>query len=152
MLSRFSSKESNLTFPHQILICGMHVLPLLFQFLRCAPKEDVLVQNQLNGWEDVQEVVHLYVEISLSGNTMETCSYSRYLLIVRTIPITIWSWLIIIVYNEPVQISINAPELVGVCIPPNSIVSDQNSIPTSKSWSSWYYFQAWLRLPPWLVA
>ena len=33
-----------------------HVLPPLLQFWRCAPEEDVLVQDQLDGGEDVGEV------------------------------------------------------------------------------------------------
>ena len=35
-----------------------HVLPPLLQFWRCAPEEDVLVQDQLDGGEDVKGVVH----------------------------------------------------------------------------------------------
>ena len=81
----------------------------ILQFWKCAPEEDVLVQDQLDGGEDVEGVVHhqglSYVpeiirteltsrhhdesilpsrrlENSLPGNTMETCSFSRYLLIV----------------------------------------------------------------------
>ena len=57
-MSRSSSEESDLTLPHQILICGTHVLPPLLQFWRCAPEEDVLVQDQLDGGEDVEGVVH----------------------------------------------------------------------------------------------
>ena len=32
--------------------------PSLFQFWRCAPEKDVLVQDQFNGREDVEEVVY----------------------------------------------------------------------------------------------
>ena len=38
-------------------------------------------------------------------------------------------------HDQPVQIPIDAPGLAGVFIPPDSIVSDQNSVSTSKSWS-----------------
>ena len=34
-----------------------HVLPLL-KLCRCVPDEDVPAQNQLDGWEDVEGVVH----------------------------------------------------------------------------------------------
>ena len=39
-------QRSQTTLPHQILICGTHVLPLLLQFWRCAPEEDVPAQDQ----------------------------------------------------------------------------------------------------------
>ena len=32
--------------------------PSLLQFWRCAPEEDVLVQDQFDGGEDVEGVVH----------------------------------------------------------------------------------------------
>ena len=38
-------------------------------------------------------------------------------------------------HDQPVQIPIDAPGLAGVFIPPDSIISDQNSVSTSKSWS-----------------
>ena len=44
---------------HQVFVCKTHVLPPLLQFWRCASEEDVPAQNQLDGWEDVKEVVHL---------------------------------------------------------------------------------------------
>ena len=44
------------------------------------------------------------------------------------------------VYSEPVQIPINAPRL------PDSIVSDKDSVFTSKFWSPRYQFRARLRL------
>ena len=47
-----------------------------------------------------------------------------------------------ILYDEPVQISIDASRL------PNSIVSDWDSVFTSKFWFFWYHFQVRLRLPP----
>ena len=65
---------------HQVFICVAHVFPLLLQlwdgiktnqelathvflllkFRRWALKEDVPVQNQLHGWEDVERVMHLH--------------------------------------------------------------------------------------------
>ena len=39
-------------------VCKTHVLPPLLQFWRCAPEEDVLVQDQLDGGKDVEGVVH----------------------------------------------------------------------------------------------
>ena len=56
--------------------------------------------------------------------------------------------LIIGLHDQPVQISINVSGLAGVCIPPNSIVSNQDSVFTCKSWSPQYHFRARLRLPP----
>ena len=44
------------------------------------------------------------------------------------------------VYSELVQIPINAPRL------PDSIVSDKDSVFTSKFWSLRYQFRVWLRL------
>ena len=43
---------------HQVLICGTRVPFLLLQFWRCAPEENVLVQDQFNGGEDVEGIVH----------------------------------------------------------------------------------------------
>ena len=34
----------------------MYILSPL-KFCKCALKEDILVQNQLNGWEDIEEVI-----------------------------------------------------------------------------------------------
>ena len=39
-------QRSETILPHQILICGMHVLSLLLQFWRCALEEDVPAQDQ----------------------------------------------------------------------------------------------------------
>ena len=39
-------------------VCKTPVLPSLLQFWRCAPEEDVLVQDQFDGGEDVEGVVH----------------------------------------------------------------------------------------------
>ena len=36
---------------------AMHVLPPL-KFWRCAPEEDALAREQLDGWEDIEGVVH----------------------------------------------------------------------------------------------
>ena len=41
---------------HQVFVYKTHVLPPLLQLWRCAPEEDVLVQDQLDGWEDVEEI------------------------------------------------------------------------------------------------
>ena len=54
--------------------------------------------------------------------------------------------LIVGLHDEPVQIPIDAPGLAEVFIPPDSIVSDQDSVSTSKSWSPRYHFLARLRL------
>ena len=43
--------------------------------------------------------------------------------------------LIVGLHNQPVQISIDAPGRAGIFIPSDSIVSDQDSVSTSKSWS-----------------
>ena len=78
-----------------------HVLPLLLKFWRCAPEEDVLVQDQFDGGVDVEGVVHhqglsyvpevirtelisrhhdegtlasIQLKNSLSGNPREICS------------------------------------------------------------------------------
>ena len=39
-------------------VCKRHVLSPLLQFWRCAPEEDVLIQDQFDGKEDVEGVVH----------------------------------------------------------------------------------------------
>ena len=68
--------------PHQVPICAAHMFPLLLQlwnalysgikitqklathvlsplkFCRCAPEEGVSAQNQLDGREDIEGVVH----------------------------------------------------------------------------------------------
>ena len=57
-------------------------------------------------------------------------------------------WLMKIVHHEPVKITIDALELAKVILDmvvqqhglPNSIVTDQGSLFTSKFWSSLYYF------------
>ena len=36
----------------------MHVLTALLQFWRCTPEKDVLVQDQLDGEEDVEGIVY----------------------------------------------------------------------------------------------
>ena len=58
MLLCSSLKESDLNLPHQVFICGTHIFPPLLQFWRCASKQNVLVQDQLDGGEDVERVVH----------------------------------------------------------------------------------------------
>ena len=57
-LSRSSLEEPDLTLLHQVLICEKSVLPLLLQFCRCAAEKDVPTQDQLDGHEDVEGVVH----------------------------------------------------------------------------------------------
>ena len=42
---------------------------------------------------------------------------------------------IVDLHDKPVQIPINTPGLAGVFIPPDLIVSDQDSVSISKSWS-----------------
>ena len=53
-----------------------------------------------------------------------------------------------ILRNEPVQIPIDAPGLAEVFISLDSIISDRNSVFTSKFWFFWYHFQVRLRSPP----
>ena len=43
--------------------------------------------------------------------------------------------LIVGLHDKPVQIPIDVPGLVGVFIPPDLIVSDQDLVSTSKYWS-----------------
>ena len=43
--------------------------------------------------------------------------------------------LIVGLHNQQVQIPINVPERVGVFIYPDSIINDQDSVSTFKSWS-----------------
>ena len=45
------------------------------------------------------------------------------------------------IYYKLGQKTINVPGLAGVCILPNSIVSDQDSVSTSKFWFLQYYFE-----------
>ena len=49
---------SSLTRPHQVFYRHCARPPSLLQFWRCAPEEDVLVQDQFDGGEDVEGVVH----------------------------------------------------------------------------------------------
>ena len=44
----------------KVFIGATQVLPPLLQFWGCAPEEDVLVQDQFDGGEDIEGVVHLH--------------------------------------------------------------------------------------------
>ena len=50
--SQFSSS------PSVPIFCPQNACHPSAQFWRCAPEEDVLTQDQLDGWEDVEGVVH----------------------------------------------------------------------------------------------
>ena len=44
---------------YQVLVCKTHVFPSLLQFWKCVLEENVLAQNQLDGWENIEEVMYL---------------------------------------------------------------------------------------------
>ena len=155
----------------------------LLQFWRCAPEEDILIQGQFDGGEDVEGVVHYqglsYIpEIIRTELTTEKTrefvarkyyrdlqlfpiptrrrkgtSYNLILVIINRL--TRWedlsmdlqriaistNWkginynltlVIVGLHNKQVP---NAPGLAGVFIPIYLIVSDRDSICTSKFWS-----------------
>ena len=77
-----------------------HVLFPLLQFWRCAPEEDIQAQNQGGDtswagrmsrelYHDEDTLPLRRLKNSLPGNTIKTCSYSQYLLIIGKAPVTI---------------------------------------------------------------
>ena len=195
VLEHFGHLLSKLTLPYQVLVCKKRIssfryfssgiqsrhfgtkstwelaalvlLPLL-QFWRCAPEDDLLVQDQFDGGKDVEGFIHhsglFYV---LKIIKIELTSHfgiekwpgimlrTTWELVVRMV---LWfnsgfidvfhdrslleginydSILVIVgLRDQPVQIQINALGLAKVFILSDLIIIDQNSVSTSKSWSS----------------
>ena len=111
-MSRTSTFFSSLILLHQVFVCKTHVIPLrnFGDALRTKMSKPKIRPEMFDDWEDVEGIIKACLtllkssELSwlvtlvsrklenlLPGNTMKTCSSSRYLLIVGRAPVTIRS-------------------------------------------------------------
>ena len=113
------------------------------QFWRCAPEKDVLVQDQLDGGEDVKRVVHhqglFYIpeiiKTELTTKKTRELIAKEYYGDLQLLPIPTYRWkgtnynsiLVIVgrltkmIHYKPAQITIDTPTLAAGCMPLSSI-------------------------------